>query len=353
VKGRPADGTVSFSLPLEHSADGDNAPSFKPNDVYLEVTVNQIWLSNEREYWQEFQPFLAVVTDFIHTGERCSLPALLGSSQLDKSQGLIKDGDAIEFRDIRVAGPIPYEGDKVNLLITLFRVETGNWLMRTLDAVEAIATAVSAGGAWPAKPVAETIVSAVTRFRGEEKLELRCGQYRGWSRAVDPSKPRVGDLRPMHYVLMNRPLPREEEEEKVASKFKVRNGVLCVDEGETAKPYTDHDFVLLSIEATELRDDYKSLPFYGLWLKTKDHLENGDLVPAERSWRKTLGAIYDDRLTKPQQQSLAFEYKGYYDEYLTLGIGSPVRGKADKALESGFVGVEEREPLEIVSSPLP
>lgn len=309
--------------------------------------MRQMWLADERKLWRTFQPYLAVVADFIQSGERRTQPALLGSSELHKSQALIKDKDAIEFRNIRVVGPIPYEGDNVELLITLFRVETANWLARTLDAVEGIATAVSAGGLLAAKPVADTIVAAVTRFLGEDSLELRCGQYRGWSRAEDPTSPGPNDLRPMNYVVMNR--PPDGTEEAMAAKFTVRDGRLhAVGADGKVEPYTDHDYVLIGVEARKLRDDYKKLPFYKLWLETKQRLDEGDAAGAERCWRKTLGAIYSDELTRPQQRKLAKEYLDYYKELSTLGAELVERAEFGTREPPR---IAERDPADILASP--
>jgi hypothetical protein len=349
LKGAPAKGITSFPLLPEDVATGNGGgpPPFAPNEVYLEVTVRQMWLSEERELWRKFQPYLAIVADFIHTGERRTLPALLGSSELSKTEALVQGKDAIEFRNIRVVGPVPYEGDNVDLLIALFRIETANWLARTLDAVEGIATAVSAGGLLAAKPVADTIVAAVTRFLGEDSLELRCGQYRGWSRAADPTNPGANDLRPMNYVVMNRPPDGSDDE--MAAKFTVRDGRLhSVGADGAVKPYVDHDFVLIGVEARRARDDYKSLPFYQSWLETKKRLDEGDSAAAERSWRRTLGAIYSDELTRPQQQALAAEYLGYYKELSLLGAQIAVRGETGEPVP---FAIEERDPAAIVASP--
>jgi hypothetical protein len=293
--------------------------------------------------WREFQPFLTVVTDFIQRGEQRSLPALLGAGELSKSQALVEKDDSIEFRNIRVAGPVPYEGDNVNLLVALFRTETANWLARTLDAVGSIATAVGASSLIAAKPVADSIVSSFTQFLDEKSLELRCGQYRGWSRAEDGENPGPSDLKPMHYVVMRRPMG--EGGADPAAGFTVSEGRLHAVVDGVAKPYTGHDFVLLGIEAKRTRDDYKKLDFYKFWEATKERLASGESDSAEREWRKTLGAIYTDELTRSQQRALAAEYRGYYDELFAQMTDPTVRSEWG---EETPLGIEERDPLEIV-----
>jgi len=339
LQGRTREGISSFTLPLESSG-GTTPIPFTPDGVYLEVTVRQIWLTEERRLWREFQPFLAVVTDFIHQGEPRSLPALLGAGELSGKLALIEKEDAIEIRNIRVAGPIPYEGDNVSILVALFRTETKNWLNKTLGAVEQIAGALAPGSLIAWKPVADSVISALTRFLDEEALELRCGQYQGWSRAEDPDNPGPNDLRPMHLVVMRKPMSDGEP----GAGFTVRDGRLHSIEAGKAKPYTAHDFVLLGIEPRLKRDDYKKLDFYKYWQATRDCLRAGETDVAEREWRKTAGSLYTDELTETQQQTLYADYKRRYDEMLGRLVAASVRG-----IDATSVALpEDPDPAEIL-----
>jgi hypothetical protein len=330
---------------LEQAEHTDRAatPAFVPNDVYLEVRVQQIWLTQERQLWREFQPFLAVVTGFIHKGEERMLPALLGSSELSGKLSLIEKDDAIEIRNIRIAGPMPYEGDDVTILVALFRAKTMDWLSRTLGVVEQISKAVGTSALVSIKPVADSIISALTQFLGEKDLELRCGQYQGWPRANDPKYPQSTDLQPMHYVVMRKPVNGDGAE--LGAGFTVRDGRLHSIDGEKTKLYTAHDFVLLSIEPKQLRDDYKRLDFYKFWEATKERLAAGEADVAEREWRKTAGALYTDELTESQQRVLYTEYKRRYDEMLGRLVEAKVRGESAVGLE-----IDEPDPAEIILS---
>src|SRR5262249_49443341 len=140
-------------------------------------------LTNERELWREFQPFAAVVAEYTRSGERVILPTLLGASQLSSKLNLVSEKDAIEIRNLRTHGPVPYEGDDLSLLIALFRTQTRNWLTDTISLIATVAGAISAPGVSQVKPAVDAIVTAVTGFLGQDGIELRCGQYQSWSRA--------------------------------------------------------------------------------------------------------------------------------------------------------------------------
>jgi hypothetical protein len=345
VRGKAAEGITSFPLPLEQPAPGSNAAAtaFVPNSVYLEVRVQQIWLTQQRELWSEFQPFLAVVTGFIHQGEERSLPAMLGSSELSGKMSLIDKADAVEIRNVRVAGPVPYEGDNVSILVALFRTKTKDWLARTLGVVEKISQAVGASALVAAKPIADSVISALTQFLGDDGLELRCGQYQSWPRAEDPEHPNSTDLRPMHYVVMRRPMSGDGGDPGAG--FSVLGGRLHFVEGGEPRPYTAHDFVLLSVEPKRLRDDYKKLEFYKFWQATKERLVAGEPDVAEREWRKTAGALYTDELTEPQQKALYAEYKAHYDELLDQLAEASTRGIGTRTVMLEF---EDPDPAEII-----
>lgn len=344
VKGRAAEGITSFALPMDTDPADDRtaARAFVPNEVYLDVRVPQIWLTQERELWREFQPFAAVVSEFVHVGETRSLPAMLGASELSGKLSLVGAEDAIEIRNLRVAGPVPYEGDDVSVLMALFRTQTKDWIGRALGIVESIASSVSVPALIAAAPLANAIVEAVSQFLGQEGLELRCGQYQSWSSPEVPERPRSTELQPMHYVVMRRPA-RDGGAEPAAG-FTVRDGRLYHND----KPYVDHDFVVLSVEAKRVRDDYRRLEFYEHWQQVRSHIIDGDLTAAERAWRRTMGALYTDELTGPQQAALFAEYKRRYDNMLDQFAVADEHAFRGRRGEPVSISVDEEDPMEIL-----
>jgi hypothetical protein len=342
---------TSFALPLDETGgDGSAGNRFEPNVVYLEVRVEQIWLTNERELWREFQPFAAVIAEFAQSGERVTLPTLLGASQLSSKLNLISDKDAIEIRNLRVLGPVPYEGEDLSLLIALFRTQTKNWLTNTISLIATVAGAITAPGVGQVKPAVDAIVTAVTGFLGQEGIELRCGQYQSWSRAEDAEHPNAGDLTPTHYVVMRRPASAGGL--NPARDFAVRDGRLCRRNGDELVPCTEHDFIMLSIEPRRLRDDYKRLEFYKYWQQTQDAIKQGELTTAERMWRRTAGALYTDELTPAQQEVLYAEYRARYQQMLDRFAEADER--AFRGTESIVLSlpVDEQDPRDILLAQL-
>ena len=311
VKGSAAEGITTFVLRNDQVEDEDVAgpTGFAPGQVYLEIRVRQVWLTQERELWREYQPFGAVVTEFLYQGKPIAIPTVLGSSELRQKMQVLGEDDAIQISNIRVAGPLPYEGDDVSLLLALFRTKTVDWLARSLRVIEDVSKAIGVGGLPMMVPVAESIVRAVTEFLGVRELELRVGEYRSWP---------ATELQPMHYVVMRRSVGSMTTEER--NSLRVKDGRLHrsvhVDGQAGLRPYTEHDFMLVSIRALKFRDDYKRLDFYQLWQQTQTFLMDREFSAAERTWRKTQGALYTDELIPSQQHLLTKEYKARYESLL-------------------------------------
>ncbi|WP_194910664.1 hypothetical protein [Catenulispora rubra] len=305
IMARDADGIVAVEVPvLSPGTPEPQRTLFAPGQVYLEVRLQQMWLTRARELWREFLPFGTVVTEFIHKGRPVSVPTVLSSAELSRRFQITGAHDAVEISDVRVAGPVPYEGDEISLLVALFRAKSADWVARSLRVVEDVANAVGFVGLASAVPVADSLIRAIDSFMDSSDIELRVGAYRSWKASDDD-----GAMAPLHYCVMRRPRAKTSTAE--LAKLRVVDGRLCqiAADGVSYEPYTEHDFMLISIEAKRRRDDYRQLEFYSLWQQTKEHVIAGDLPSARRSWRRTAGAIHTDDLTRPQQEVLYNEYQ--------------------------------------------
>jgi len=270
-----------------------------------------------------------VVTEFIRRGERVAIPAVLGSAELNRRLQLVGAHDAIEFGNIRVAGPVPYEGDDVTLLLALFRARTTDWLARSLKLVEDVAGAVGFAGLAAAAPLARSLVRGLESFLDVPELELRVGAYRSWSSPSGPDGAAASatELAPMHLLIVRRSGVDADPAELAA--LRVHDGKLVRLVGADLVPYREHDFILVGVHARRRRDDYRQLPFFTLWEQTKRQLVDGELAAARGSWRRTTGAILTEELTRPQQQALIAEYEEHYAELVQRYADPGYRQVAD------------------------
>jgi hypothetical protein len=300
-------GIVAVQVPAAGTG-GEPPLEFVPGQVYLEVRLQQMWLTRARELWREYLPFGTIVTEFVHKGKPVAVPTVLSSAELSRRFQVTGADDAVEVGNIRVAGPVPYEGDEFSLLVALFRAKTTDWIARSLKVVEDVAGAVGFGGLAGAVPLASSLIRGIESFLESPDIELRVGAYRSWQHGGP------GGLVPLHFCVMRRPHAETSAADLAA--LRVSEGRLhrLRPDGVTLEPYTEHDFILVSVEAKQERDDYRKLAFYPLWERTKEQVIAGDLGPAQRTWRQTAGAIFSDDLTRPQQETLFAEYQRLYAE---------------------------------------
>ncbi|WP_164447968.1 hypothetical protein [Verrucosispora sioxanthis] len=311
VLARQSEGIIARPVP---TLDGPtDATPFVTDEVYLVIRVSQLWLANERELWREFLPFGAVVTEFLRDGNRVAVPYLIGASELSRRLQVTGERDAVEISNLRVAGPVPYEGDDVSLLLALFRAKTSDTLQRSLNLIENVSSAIGFAGLLGSARVATALIDGIESFMDSAALELRVGVHQSWSAPTGAGGVARGptELAPTHFVIIRRPAGKTTQAELAS--LGVVGGRLCrVAADGTIAPYTEHDFILVRVEATRHRDDYRQLAFFQLWQRTRQHLADGDLGAAQVLWRQTAGALCTDELIRPQQEALFEEYQRQY-----------------------------------------
>lgn len=351
IRARQADGIVAVPVAAIDDAEADDRDRFVPGDVYLEVRLAQVWLTNERELWREFQPCAAVVTEVLRQGSRTTVPAVLAASELQQRMSRNGAADAIEISNVRVAGPLPYEGDDVGLLLTLFRTTTADWLNRTLQVVADVTRSLGVAGLAPALGIGESVVRAIETLFGLEEMELRVGQYQSWSAPTGDgfaARDRT-ELQPSHFAVIRR--PRREATESELAALRVRDGRLYRLVGQQLVPYVEHDFILVKIASRAVRDDYRQLEFYRLWQDAQQDIVDGDLQAASRAWRRTVGALYTDELTRRQQELLYQEYHRRYsemvDRFQELGGEDRWRSASGRATSRGEPGNVAAHPIQL------
>lgn len=344
VRARQAEGIVAVPVASEDPV-GD-APAFVPGEVYLEVRLRQMWLTNERELWREYQPFGAVVTEFIRDGRTVSVPSILGANELSRRLQVTAADDAIEIGNIRVAGPVPYEGDDVSVLLALFRTSTTDWVARSLKVVEDVASAIGFGGLTASAKLADALVRGIDSLLDVNDVELRVGAYCAWSSPTGPDGAAASatELRPTHYAIMRRPRVGTAASDLEA--LRVKDGRLHRVENDVLVPYSEHDFMLISVEARKQREDVRRLPWYELWTQTLRTLYDGDLTGARQRWLQTAGAIFTDDLTRPHRERLyqecELEFATQLQRFTAAGMTFRGTAAAEDSVRAGADDVVRR-----------
>ncbi len=318
---------ADFRVRADRVIGGDLAAGpgvFTPRSCYFEIRISQFYLRDRREYWREFTSIVSVMTDFLFEQGRQSVPIVVGPQLLgDSGSGV---GSEIEYPNIRVAGPFPYYGDELVLLVRLSRVEAVNWAQRSLSIVETIVGAFDSTRASAFAQVGDALVSGVQGFLGMERVEERLGMYRSYSRPAAAGAPAdsLEVLAPSYEVLIR--VPSESIPEPVRSRFWVRDGKLYYGEdADHLAEYRGADFMLVRIAPLSTRDDYHTFAFHTKhWPRVQDHIWAGRADDARGAFRAMAADLMGTSdIIQPQKMALLTTYRTDFDDmvrqYAELG----------------------------------
>jgi len=234
------------------------ATPFKSNEHYFMLQINEMFLSQDRQWFNKIMPLVYTSTEFKYKGieDKITTPFVVGPSLLSTQ---IKDHarDMI-FRDTSVAGWHPYRGEKIAFTVLLCKTTTDNLLLNTLGIIEKVSGIFSANvSALVSKVVdiSKVVVDGLNGIFNSKDVEglalLR--------REFDSTK--SGGFYPGYYLLLNKTIDENEQQ-----KFFVKDNRLYYgNDLNTSKPYREEDYVLISIEQSKTRNDYSSFPFYKMY----------------------------------------------------------------------------------------
>lgn len=312
---------ATFTIADDHLLDGqeEGVERFlQPQESYFEIRLKQIYLRDKREYWREFRPFSTFVTGFVHDGKVREMPFVVGPEQLGE-QAATLGGDAVEYLNLRVAGPYPYEGDDLRLFSALSRLEANNWAVQALTLLETVAKAFDASKVTHYLEIAAPLVKGIEGFFGMQNVELRLGMQQVYEQPVGRGGVRPNTLRARHEVLLN--VPDHTLDGAARQQFWVKEGRLFVGErAQTVQPYRDADFLLFEIRPLRDRGDYTTFDFHTVnWRDTLKALWDGSEQLARQKLRLTAAALVQcGDIVRPQRNALLHNYKKLFDEDLAL-----------------------------------
>ncbi len=312
---------ATFTIAEDHLLDGweEGVERFlQPQESYFEIRLKQMYLRYQREFWREFRPFSTFVTGFVYGGKVREVPFVVGPELLGQ-QAVALGGDAIEYRNLRIAGPFPYEGDDLQLFSALSRLTASDWAVQSLSLLETVAKAFDVSKISRYVEIAAPLVKGIESFLGMQDVELRMGMQQVYQQPVGRGGLRPNALRARHEVLLN--LPDHKLDNVTRQKFWLKDGELFFgDRPEAAQPYREADFLLFEIRPLRERGDYTTFDFHTLnWQDTLKAVWDGSEELARQKLRLTAGALVQcGDIVRPQRIALLHKYKQQFDEELAL-----------------------------------
>lgn len=294
------------------------APILK-DEHYFQVRVNELFLSDRRQWWREIDPMVFFVTEFTYDKHEETIPFVVGP-QIMKKLGQDAPRQMV-FSNTRVAGLHPYRGGALSLTAVLLSVERSNYAKTLLEFIERAGTLLDFGTAFSTyTKLAGLVVSGVDALLGAGGVEPLLGLRRSFDPSADDSL--VGS----YFALIEGGDETIDEEQ-----LWVRDDRLFIgDSTAEAAPFRMGDFVLYSVAPTQTRPDERLLPFYPLFERVKAQA----MSTSADDWQRAKGdmaslwqtLVLSPDLTERQATALASAYRDEMKrlheqavEYGTLG----------------------------------
>jgi hypothetical protein len=303
VRGRPAEVKRAITIPrVRVVGSGDMPTEFDPKKHYFSVVINEMFLTNARQWWTEYDPMALIVSEFSYGGKRTIVPFVVGPSLIQADLNKVPNGVAIT--DTLVAGPHPYTGGKFALTVILAQVKRQSYAKNLLQIIENVAQVFPSGSALePHLKVAGAVMDGVEALFGMGDTKPIVGQRWEYNDGMSPW------LEPGFFALIDLDTNKVDPE-----RMSVVGGRLCDHpRGSPMSGFRDSNFLLYSLRILERRTDFKELPFYSLFQSAQKAAASTE----EGSWDRAKAALvtlYQEMLLSPdltfaQAQELAGEFK--------------------------------------------
>lgn len=228
-------------LPAQQIHGGYNEESIENDQAYFVLRVKEMYLQHTSVLWRKYYPMLR---GYVKYGSTEDL-SVTGPGQL-KELGETNHVRVINLNH-RLAGPIPYKGDEVTIIVGLYAVpgqDATKVLINTIGQLAALG-GVALGQALEVTSIVKSGVEAILGM-GETGLSL------GVEDTFYTGNPFQSGI----YVGISAPATEVKLNELWLKEGKlVRGGDPIV-----AKPYVDYDYMILEVERRASRNDWPSLP---------------------------------------------------------------------------------------------
>jgi hypothetical protein len=276
--------------------------SFDPGQHYFSVIINEMFLRENRQWFDIFDPMTLVLTEFLYDGKQVQVPFVVGPTMLEGKVKKIPNGMSIT--DTKVAGVIPYVGGNFALTIVLAKVRRASYAKRLLSFVETVSSVFPHGAALGSQlALAKTVLAGTDALFGLKDDVLPLAGHR-WE--YDPGV--TPWLQPGFFALVNTDIAQ-----LPIDSLRVKAGRLHLAADPTDAGFRRDDFLLYSVNWLERRSDVTELPFYRLFKSALRQAGGADAGAWSRA-KAGLATLYQEMLTSPdltflQTQELIESFK--------------------------------------------
>ena len=293
----------SGKRPIDDIKIGQPSPApFAADEDYFQVRVNELYLTNSRQWFSAVDPVVFVVSEFIYDKAEQAIPFVVGPGLIEQQKLVAPPGTIL--RDTRVSGLHPFRGGRLNLSVVLCSVQVKDYARRLLGVIEKASGPLGlASSLGSYLHLADVVLDGFEGLVGLEVTTPLVGLRREFDSAAGDA------FAPGFYALINAP-------DVDPQMLWVRDNQLY--HGKTAESsakFTAADFVLFSVvrPPDDRRDDLSTLPFYPLWerVRSEANSANGDKWSSAKANMLSLYETIElsPDLSTPQRDELKEFYK--------------------------------------------
>lgn len=326
IKGSAYERSFQCRIPDHQVIDeGVTTNRIKPNESYFDIHLAEIFLKDKRKYWVKYIPFVVASTELLHDNEmseatREAIPFLLTRHILGPMEQYVGN-EYVEYRNTRVAGPLPYMGDDVTFFLALYGTKSTDVTERLFEFVGKVIGVVEMGGLTPYLGVARNLKDCLSSLLNLNGTQKRLGSTDSFTdKAGDPR-----ELRECYLAYINCPEQKVRQEELWVYDNRLYSGTR-----ESHEPFQEYDYCLVRIDERRQRN-FECLPFHRIWKQLEGLIFQGGHAEADVMFRHLAQAVaISPDLTKCHRTALQLAYK--MDFETAVEHDNRLKGKLPKDL---------------------
>jgi hypothetical protein len=298
----------------DHVTEAASGASIDNGRAYFVLRLTEMYLGTSRTLWRKAYPLVHGLTSYNGREEH----NVAGPGQLQEIGG--GNFDRLIVLNSRLAGPTPFKGGDLSLLVGLWSVAGDDAAKALVTTVGAVSGLIGAAGP-PIAQIVDVVKSSVENILNLDQTVLRLG--------VNDTFYSDNPLRAGFYIGIGAPAAKVD-----VSRLWLRAGHLVAgNDPIVATPYTEHDYFVVQVERREVRDDWPALPAIR---------EFNDQFSA------AMGA---DEPVATKRQRLATLWPGFIEalttsEHLTAAHATKIKNDVTADLNARLHALEHGNPFE-------
>lgn len=331
-------------IPPERQDPAVAVQAIQPEVNYFRVWLTEMFLRDARKFVSEFEPVVhSVVKLQFGTGNTKStpeLPYVAGPQNLGLSSDL---ASGIQLNH-PLTNALPFRGGVVSIAAALVAYKRKDFLKGLIEVVNGVSGLLNVGQLSTTLKVVESAVDGVQSLFGAGDKDIHLLYYEGFAGGGGGGNP----LQSGFLAIVAADEKKLDRRKLYVKERRLHFG----NDLASAKPLTGYDYMLLSIEATTERDDYRSFEDLGSLLNQAiaKALE-GDAPGGTALLRAArIAALTSADLTREDRFRVAEALKNEYDRAVAAGGDERVKELAERMtlLDSAAKQVDPRAAAQLL-----